>query len=328
MKATEMIYIPLLLLLTYLIYFLRITPSFYISIFFLAAGCFILIKGSDFFVESAVGIASKLGVSEHTIGLTIVAFGTSLPELAISGIASYQSHTETAWGNVIGSNVTNVLLILGIAMIITAIKPSKFALKDSLSMLAVSFITIFLALDGILQIYDGVILISLYIIFVYLLKGRGMEGEKRKPSLPPILAVIFFILGVFGVAIGADAVVNGAVNIAAYLGVKEVAIAASIVAFGTSLPELSTTAIAAIKKHHGIAVGNVIGSNVMNLGLVLGFAAILNKIPINLASPAIIFFILVTLITPFILKEKWIGKKTGIAFICLYVIFLLSLYWM
>ena len=326
MKNSSIIFIPLLMLLAFLLYFSDISSP-YIPAFFLIAGCFILIKGSDFFVESAVSISSKLGVSEHTIGLTVVAFGTSLPEFAVSGIASYQSYTDTAWGNIIGSNVTNVLLILGVAMIITAIKPSKFAVKDALSMLAISFIALFLASDGILQFYDGLLLISLYILFVYLLKGRGMEGEKSKQSMPPSLAFLILSIGIAGVAIGADAVVKGAVSISSMFGVKEVAVAASIVAFGTSLPELATSAVAAIKKHHGIAVGNVIGSNVMNLGIVLGFASILNKMPISLASPEVIFFIFITIITPIVIKKGWIGKKTGIAFLLMYVIFLFSLYW-
>ncbi|KAA0000900.1 MAG: calcium/sodium antiporter [Thermoplasmata archaeon] len=323
MKISDIIFIPLLLLLLFFTYFL---PSFYLPAFLLSAGCFVLIKGSDFFVESAVSISSRLGVSEHTIGLTVVAFGTSLPEFAISSIASYQHYTDTAWGNVIGSNVTNILLILGIAMIIITIKPSKFAIKDSLSMVAISFIVLLLALDDALQFYDGILLISLYILFVYLLKGRGMEGERKKGSASLPVAIVMLILGIAGIAIGADAVVKGAVNIAELFGVKEISIAASIVAFGTSLPELSTTVTAAIKKHHGIAVGNVIGSNVMNLGIVLGFATVLHKIPISLASPTILFFVMVTLIMPFILKMKWVGKKTGVAFLCLYAIFLFLLY--
>ncbi|HEC88469.1 MAG TPA: sodium:calcium antiporter [Thermoplasmata archaeon] len=323
MKMVEIIYIPIFLI-TSIIYFTVAVSSFAISIFFLVAGSFILVKGSDFFVDGAVNISTKIGVSEHTIGLTIVALGTSLPELAISVLASYHNHTETAWGNVIGSNVTNLLLILGFAMIVMHIKPSRFAIKDSISMLLISFLTIFLAIDGALQFYDGFLLIFLYVTFIYMLKNR--KAEKKMEKTHGKNTSLFLLIGVVGVGIGGETVVNGAVNIAKYLGVKEIAIAASMVALGTSLPELITSIVAAIKKHHGIAVGNVIGSNLVNLCMVLGLSAVVRGIPINLHSIVIIFFLLTALITPVILKKKWISRVTGITFLILYVLFLLCIY--
>jgi len=326
MKKLDIVYILTFLLLIFILYF----HIFLSSIFFYASmiimGCFVLIKGSEYFVESTVAMAARFGVSEHTIGLTIVAFGTSLPELAVSGIASYKGHVEIAWGNVIGSNVTNVLLIMGIAMIITHVKPSKFAFKDSLTMLAISFLIILLILDGKLQFYDGMILLAFYIIFVYTLRKRGMEGKEMVSKISPLMTFFLFWVGITGVAMGADSMVKGGVNIASSLGVKEVAVAASIVALGTSLPELSTSVVAAIKKHHGIAIGNVIGSNIMNLGMVLGFSSILHTIPIKISSVPILFFIFAAFLTAFLLMKKWTGKAVGIILLLLYAGFIAAVY--
>lgn len=324
MKIIEMLYIPIFII-TSLIYFTISSLSPSISIFFLIAGSFILVKGSDFFIEGAVSISTKIGVSEHTIGLTVVAFGTSLPELAVSVLASYHNHTETAWGNVIGSNVTNLLLILGFAMILMQIKPSKFAFKDSVNMLLISLLTIFLAFDGSLQFYDGFILIFLYAFFIFMLRKRKMMEEEMEKAYSKN-ALLFLLIGFAGVGMGGELVINGAVNIARYLGVKEVIIAASMVAFGTSLPELITSIVAVIKKHHGIAVGNVIGSNLVNLCMVLGISASVRGIPINLSSTVIIFFLFTAFIMPFILKMKLFSRSTGIAFLILYILFLMFIY--
>lgn len=327
LKLAELIYIPLLVMVFLLVYVIETPSSAAYAAFFLLGGGFVLIKGSDFFVESAVSISKSLGVSEHTIGLTVVAFGTSLPELAVSVLASYQHHPETAWGNVVGSNVTNILLVLGIAMIITALKPSRFAIRDSLSMLVVSAVVLLLAYDGMLRWYEGLLLVVLYAVFIRMLRGRESE-EKRDDTVPLGPALLLLSLGVVGVAVGADAMVQGAVDTSRLLGVKEVAVAASIVALGTSLPELTASAVAAIKRHHGIAVGNVIGSNLMNMGFVLGMAAVVRGIPIPVASPALLFFIGSALAVPIVLKISWIGRKTGVAFLFLYVLFLVVLYWL
>ena len=247
-----------------------------------------------------------------------------MPELAVSSLASYQKHTATAWGNVIGSNITNILLILGLAMLFSTIKPSRFAFKDAISMLAVSFLTIFLAFDGKLNFYDGLILLAFYVYFLYTLRGRGLEGEEIKGKAKG--AILFLILGFFGIAFGGEAVVKGAVGIAHSLGIAEATVAGSIVAFGTSLPELATTIMAAIKKHYGIAVGNVIGSNVVNLALVLGISSMLANIALNLMTPMIFFFFLASFLILVILKEKWLSKIVSISFLILYAIFIATIY--
>jgi len=327
-KKTEILYIPLLFLIIYTVYFNPPSLGLLSYIFYLTIGGFVLVKGSDVFIEGAVSIAARLGVSEHTIGLTVVAFGTSVPELAVSVIAAFQGHTETAWGNVLGSNTTNILLVLGAAMILMPLKPSKYAYHDSLYMILVSAVTLCLALEGSLQFYDGIVLLILYGIFIYMLWKREEieEEESCDATLGFVLSVVYIVFGVMGVASGADAVVEGAVGISRLLGVSEVAIAASIVALGTSLPELMTSIMATIKKYHGIAVGNVVGSNIVNLGVVLGASAVIRNIPMDIMSPAVIFFGVSALLTALILKKKYLSKISGTIFLTLYVLFLFFLY--
>jgi len=325
MKKSDIPFLPAFLLLVILLYS-GFSPSLPLSLLHLLLGCFILIKGSEYFVESTVEMAAKLGVSEHTLGLTVVAFGTSLPELAVSGIASYRGNVATAWGNVVGSNVTNILLILGVSMLITSIKPSRHAFRDGITMLILSLITLLMVMDGAIQFYDGLILLALYILFVYMLRKRGVEGEAMKSKLPPSLTLLFFLAGIAGVSMGANGMVEGATNISSIMGLKEVAVAASIVALGTSLPELSTSVMAALKKHHGIAVGNVIGSNIVNLGMVLGFSSIIHTIPVSISSVPLLFFLFISSITPLLLYFKWTGRKTGFALLAFYASFLILVY--
>ena len=153
-----------------------------------------------------------------------------------------------------------------------------------------------------------------------------MEGEEMVSEISPLLTFFLFLAGITGVATGADAMVKGAVNIASYFGVKEVAVAASIVALGTSLPELSTSLVAAVKQHHGIAIGNVIGSNIMNLGMVLGFSSLLHTIPIKISSVPILFFIFAAFLTTLLLMKKWTGKAAGIILLFLYALFVVTVY--
>ncbi len=319
----NILFIPIfvLILIFYFFFYIPFLPLF---IFFIIGGSFILVKSSDFFVESAVSISKIFGVSEHTIGLTIVAFGTSLPEFAVSIIAAIKKHTATAWGNVIGSNVTNILLVLGIAMLIMKIKPSKFAYRDSIILLFITFTMIFLALNG-LKFYDGFIIFLFYVFFVYSLKKRKMEKIEYIKYEYQIKKIVFLFIGIFGIAIGGDVIVKGAVGLASY-GLKEASIAASIVALGTSLPELSTSIVATIKNYHGIAIGNVIGSNIVNLGLVLGLSSMIRNISIEMESIAIIFLIISSSILPLILKKNFLARKTGIIFLFLYFIFFILLY--
>ncbi len=295
------------------------------SLLLLIFGSFSLVAGSDLFVEGAAGVASRHGISEHAVGLTIVAFGTSLPEFAVSFIASWEKHGGVAIGNVLGSNVTNILLIMGIAILLMPLKPSKFALKDSLYMLAVSLILLLASIDGMLKAYDGIILLLFYFFFIYILYKRKSVEAKCESSLGYAASFLFLLLGIVAITVGGNATVSGAVDVARLLGVSETVVAASIVAFGTSLPELSTSVMATLKKYHGIAIGNIIGSNIVNLGVVLGSACIVKSISVAMDF-TMLFFVLSTLLATLVIWRKVYGRAAGIAFLILYFIFLILLY--
>ncbi len=308
-----------------LIFYIQAISWKWASVFLLLLGSFSLIAGSDLFVEGAAGFAAKFGISEHAIGLTIVAFGTSLPEFAVSFIAALQKHAPISIGNVLGSNVTNILLIMGIAILIMPLKPSKFAFKDSIYMVVISVALLPMALDGKLQIYDGIILLSFYALFIYLLyKRKDIEAAcETKTGFP--LALFFLIMGSIAIAIGGDATVGGAIGMAKIMNVRELAVAASIVAFGTSLPEFMTSVMATIKRYHGIAIGNIIGSNIVNLGVVLGSSCIVRNISVSMNS-MFLFFILSSFIALIVVGKKWYGRSAGIIFLLLYILFIILLY--
>ena len=305
-----------------LIYFFFVPPSFILSIILLFIGAVSLIFGSDFFVEGAAGMASNLGISEHAIGLTIVAFGTSFPELAVSLIAAVEHHNGIAVGNVIGSNIANIFLILGIAMILMPLKQSKFAFKDSIFMLILSVITLILSFKGY-DYKDGIIFLTSYAIFIYILYKRKSTEAKAVSNLSLPKSIAMLIGGGAGVVIGGDAMVGGAANIARYLGIKEVVIAATIIAFGTSLPELMTSVMATIKKHHGIAIGNIIGSNIVNIGVVLGTSSLLRRLSFS-SFPISLFFILSAVLLPLLLYKKWLNKIAGVMFLILYIAYVIA----
>jgi len=315
----------LIALIPAIVYMYFYPSSWFISILLLLAGGFVLIEGSNIFVEGAAALASHIGASEHAIGLTIVAFGTSLPEFAVSFTASLEKHSGISLGNVLGSNVANILLILGFSMLLMPLRPSKFSLKDSIYLLFFTIIVIILGIDGSIKFYDGFILLILYAIFIYLLyRRKGLEAAcKSSLSLP--LAILMLISGGVSVGIGGKAVIKAAVEISRMAGVSEAAIAASIVAFGTSLPEFMTSVMATIKNYHGIAVGNVIGSNIVNIGIVLGSSGIAGSISFSFGIMEM-FFILSAILATLLIKFHVYGKISGIVFLLIYLIFIIFLY--
>lgn len=292
-------------------------------------GLVILIKGCDVFINGASGIATKLGISEHMVGLTFVAIATSLPELAVSSFASYNLQPGLAIGNIIGSNVSNICLVLGIAAIIMHLVPNKETIRDALYMIFSSILLLLLILiDGDIGRFDSLLFLLLYCYFVYHLYMR------HKKSIKPVHATkegtfkefLYVIIGAAGVLLGAHFLVESGVNIAQFMGVSPVIIGLTIIAVGTSLPELASTVTAALKKRHGIAVGNIIGSNIINIFLVLGVSGLIN--PIHAGEKIIItapFLIGVSFLTLFFVKRK-IGRKQGFLLLLLYGLFLVVLF--
>jgi len=255
----------------------------FIAVILLIIGFIILIKGSDLFVDGSSSIATNFKLSKILIGLTIVAFGTSAPELAVSIQALASNSGEIVLGNVIGSNIFNVLAILGIASIICPIRVKNNTVKKEIPMcllistvLAVLFCDTYfnLELTNRISRSDGIVVLLFFLIFVYYLittmKNKIDEDLEEKPKYSLKKSIIFSIIGIIALIIGSDLVVDNAIVIASKLGVSERIISLTIVAIGTSLPELVTSITAALKKEQDIAIGNIVGSNIFNICIVLG----------------------------------------------------------
>ncbi len=253
----------------------------------LAIGFVCLAKGSDFFVEGAAGIAKKFGIPELVIGLTIVAMGTSAPEAAVSIAAAAKGNADISIGNVLGSNIMNILVILGIASAIVAISVARSTVRIEIPfMIAISVLFLGLGYDGVVSRFDGAILWVCFIVYLlYLLrmaKKNPQELEETEKNLSLGKALLFTVVGMAIIVFGSNIAVDAATSIAKMFGISERIIGLTIVALGTSLPELFTSVTAARKGNADIAIGNIVGSNVFNLLFVIGTSALI--IPIHYAS--------------------------------------------
>ncbi|MBU0578322.1 calcium/sodium antiporter [Patescibacteria group bacterium] len=282
-------------------------------------GFVFLIKGADLLVDGSSAIAKRLGVSNLVIGLTVVSFGTSAPELLVNVIASLQGASDIGIGNILGSNIANIFLILGVSALIypLLIKRNTTWKEIPLNLLAAVVLFVMandMLLDkmpnSILTRTDGFILIMFFVIFIYYTYGlaksekNGMGQYNHKPWAK---AILMTIVGVIGLAFGGKWVVDGAVEIASMFGLSEVLIGLTIVAVGTSLPELATSAVAAYKRNTDIAVGNIVGSNIFNIFWVLGLSAMIK--PMHFApmiNTDILVFVVATILLFFF---SFTGKK-------------------
>lgn len=257
-----------------------------VQLLLLALGFVLLVKGADWFVEGAAGIADKLGIPQLVIGLTIVAMGTSAPEAAVSITAALQGTADITVGNVVGSNIMNILVILGLSSAITSIAVAKTTVRYEIPIML--FITgLFLALgatDGALGLLDGIILWVCflgYLGYMLLMTKKGlMQAEEAESSSRPVWLMI--VMGIVGMALiigGSDVTVDAATELAKMFGMSERFIGLTIVALGTSLPELFTSVIAAKKGKADIAIGNIVGSNIFNILFVVGTSALIASIP-------------------------------------------------
>ena len=262
------------------------------EIVLLVIGLLLLVKGADFLVDGASALAKKYKISDLAIGLTIVAFGTSMPELVVNVIASIQNHQDIVLGNVIGSNNFNIFLILGIAGLISPliVQSSTIWKEIPISFGAVLLLYIFandfFSIDSqIISRIDGIILLVLFGLFLYYvykqLKTDNSELELTHKNFSNQKITLYIIIGLTGLTFGGRFVVINAVEIAKMLGVSEKIIGITILAAGTSLPELATSVMAAIKRNNDIAVGNIIGSNIFNIFLILSVSSLINPIKFN-----------------------------------------------
>lgn len=258
-----------------------------IQILLLAFGFFMLIKGADWFVEGASKIADKLGVPQLVIGLTIVAMGTSAPETAVSISAALKGSAEIAVGNVLGSNIMNILIILGITSIIIPLSVQKSTVKYELPfMIIITIIFAILGLtDNVIGIGDGLILWGLFIIYLAYLfrmakKGQAVveEVEETGKKDSVLKMIVLIIVGAALIVIGSNVSVDAATELARIFGMSERLIGLTVVALGTSLPELVTSVTAGLKGKADIAIGNIVGSNVFNILFVIGTSALITPV--------------------------------------------------
>jgi len=302
----------------------------------LAVGFVVLLKGADFLVSGASSAAKRLGVSSLVIGLTVVAFGTSAPELIVNIFASVQGRTDIAIGNILGSNTANILLILGVSAAVypLAVKKGTVWKEIPLSLLAVVLMGIMandVAIDGLsfsaITRTDGLSLIAFFIIFLYYTFGISRveaAGSVEEPIAARGLArsVLMIAGGLIALTLGGKWIVDAAVSLAGRFGVSEALIGLTIVAVGTSLPELATSVVAALRKDVDIAVGNVVGSNIFNVFWILGVSALINPLPF---SPALMRDVVMTIaatallfIFMFIGRRHTLERWQGIGFVALY----------
>lgn len=256
-----------------------------LQVLLLCAGFVLLVKGADFFVEGAAGIAEKLGIPQLVVGLTIVAMGTSLPEAAVSITSALKGSAGITIGNVVGSNIMNVLVILGITAVITNVAIQKSTLYCEIPfMIGITILMLFFGMTGqAITFTEGVIFWILFIVFLAYLfvmsrKNKASE-EEAECDMSYLKCIIFIVVGGIMVVWGSDLVVDSASEIARAFGMSERFIGLTIVAFGTSLPELVTSVTAAKSGNVGIAIGNVVGSNIFNILFVTGTTALICSVP-------------------------------------------------
>lgn len=252
----------------------------------LVVGFAMLIKGADIFVEGAAGIAAKFGIPQLVIGLTIVAMGTSAPEAAVSIAAAFKGTADITIGNVVGSNIINILVILGVTALIVAVAVQQSTVRYEIPFVILVTIVLLVmgALDGKIGRLDGVILWALfivYLIYLFLMAKHGREEEETQMDAPVWKLLLFVVIGAALIVIGADVSVDAASEIARVIGLSERFIGLTIVALGTSLPELCTSVVAARKGNADLAIGNIVGSNIFNILFVVGTTALIIPVPFN-----------------------------------------------
>ena len=318
------------------------------SYILLVIGFVLLIKGADIFVSGASNISKRLGIPSVIVGLTIVSLGTSAPELAVSAISAIKGNNEIAVGNVLGSNLFNTLVVLGVTTIIMTLTIKKSEVKRDYTinilattvLLFLTFTTILGGRDNYISRLDGIVLligcISYITYLVLSVKGGKVSSENIQEELAVesvseisiFKSIIKLIIGIAGIVIGGQVVVDSATNIATSLGMSEKLVGLTIVAIGTSLPELVTSVVAALKGEEDMALGNILGSNIFNILLIIGLSSAISPIAVsNNLLFDFIFLIIVTLIIGIMIffnkkEEKNFGKKEGIILVAFYVFYM------
>lgn len=255
-----------------------------LQLFLLVLGFVMLAKGADKFVEGAAGIASRFGIPQLVIGLTIVAMGTSAPEAAVSLAAAFKGNADITIGNIVGSNILNIWIILGLAAAITPLLVAKSTIKLEIPfMIAITALLGYQGMDGTVTFFDGILLLVLFILYLAYLynmaKKNKVDEDTQEYSHSLTHCLILTVVGLALIILGSNVTVNATTAIAAYIGLSQRFIGLTIVALGTSLPELFTSVTAARKGNADIAIGNIVGSNIFNILFVIGLSALIIDIP-------------------------------------------------
>lgn len=312
----------------------------FLSVILIIIGFVLLIVGADILVDGSSGIAKKFHIPEIIIGLTIVSIGTSMPELFVSITSALDGYSDMAIGNIIGSNISNLLLILGLS---AAIKPVVFQKETRLyeipmCLLVTIILMIFCNINGGISKIEAIALLILFCAFIgytiYMGKRESqkemveIKTEEKKNSI--IKNIIFVLIGICGLKIGGDLVVNNAVNVANHFNWSEKLISLTILAIGTSLPELVTSVTAAIKGNSDIAIGNIIGSNIFNILLIIGASALITPITYNFSYnfdfSVLIVSSIILAIFPFIPPKDKMSRFNGIVYLLIYITYLIILF--
>lgn len=303
----------------------------FVQFLLLALGFAMLIKGADWFVSGAAGIATRFGIPQIVIGLTIVAMGTSAPEAAVSISSSLAEKADITIGNIVGSNILNILIILGITATMVPIAVARGTIKVEIPfMIAISVVLLLLGLDGNITFIDALILIGLFAVYmIYLFRQAKLgissgensaeEEHHRKPKKIPLL-ILLTAVGVVIIVFGSQITVNAATQIALFFGASERFIGLTVVALGTSLPELFTSVTAAKKGNADIAIGNIVGSNIFNILFIVGISGLITTVPFDSAfiTDTIISIGASVLLWVFCLISKGLRRYAGIIFLAGY----------
>lgn len=310
----------------------------WIDILWIVAGLVLILVGSDWLVEGASGVARKYGISEFVIGMTIVGIGTSMPELVSSLISAIQGHGDMALGNVTGSNICNILLILGVTALISPIKYTKSNIRKDIPFAILASLFLMLMLYNGFGLFgemgtpgisrsDALYLLVIFGIFMIdsfksAKNGNDEEEENVKP-MPMVKALVFIVLGLAGLVFGGQVFVDHTVSIAEKFHVSEAFISITLMAVGTSLPELATCIVAAMKGQNQLALGNVIGSNIFNISLILGSSAVISPFEIQTISTVDMVVVIVAVVllwlAAFTFKKKMLDRVEGAIFLLCYI---------
>jgi cation:H+ antiporter len=311
-----------------------------LQISLLILGFVVLIKGADWLVNGASSLAKKHNVSDLAIGLTVVAFGTSAPEMVVNIFASLQNHQEIVFGNIIGSNNFNLFVILGIAGLITPLVVQSSTVRREIPLSFIAIILLFFLANDfllpdrqVLSRFDGVILLAmfgLFLLYVYRqLKADPAEMEDLDLVHSHGKIWLLILIGLAGLVIGGRLVVTSAIEMATAMGVSEKIIGLTIVAAGTSLPELATSMVAALKKNNDIAVGNIIGSNIFNIFLILGVSSLIRPLGFDASFNTDLYLLslgtIVLLVFMFTGKKKKLDRWEAALLLAVYIVYMVKL---